>query len=89
MKAFAREGARDFDDDYWLALIHEGSSKMKMVYCKDSDGSRCYLRAVQGHSRGIPISPELMNYTFIPYNWKEHIDHRGIRGIFNPFWRLV
>ena len=67
VRAFAREGARDFDDDYWLVLIHEGSNKMRMEYCKDSNGSLCYLRAIQGHSGGIPISPELMNYTLIPH----------------------
>ena len=49
---------------------------MRMEYCKDSNGSLFYLRAVQGHSGGIPKSPELMKYTLIPYNWKEHIDHR-------------
>ena len=46
VRAFAREGARDFDDDYWLM-----------------------------HSGGIPISPELMEYTH--------------SGIFNPCWGVV
>ena len=78
LKAFAREEARDFDDGYWLMLIHEGSNKMRVEYCEDNNGSLCYFRAIQGHSGGAPISPELMNYTLIPYNWKEHIYHRGI-----------
>ena len=56
---------------------------MKAVIRKDSNTARtamdlCYLRATQGHSGGIPISPELMNYTFIPHKWKEYIFHRGI-----------
>ena len=37
----------------------------------------CYLRAIQGHSGGIPIMPELMGYTSIPLDWKEYISHRG------------
>ena len=37
----------------------------------------CYLRAIQGHSGGIAIRPEMMEYTFIPHNWKEYIFHGG------------
>ena len=50
MRASAREEARDFDDGYWLMLIHEGSNKMRIKYCEDNNGSLCYLRAIQGHS---------------------------------------
>ena len=60
-----REKARDFDDGYWLTLIHEGSNKMRIEYCEDRNGSVCYLRAVQGHPGGIPLTPESMNYTLI------------------------
>ena len=49
-----------------------------MEYWKDSNGSLCCLRAIQGLSGGIPISSELMKYTLFPDNWKEHIYHRGI-----------
>ena len=42
LRAFAQEGARDFD------------------------------------AGAIPISPELMKYTFIPYKRKEYTFHRGI-----------
>ena len=76
VRAIAREEARDFDDEYWLMLIHEGSNKMRIECCEDSHGSLCYLRAIQGHSGGIPISPELMKYTLLPCNWKDY--HRGI-----------
>ena len=37
-----------------------------MEYCKNKDGFLCYLRAIQGHSGGIPIEPELMGYVKIP-----------------------
>ena len=78
LRAFAQQGARDFDEGFWLHLIHEGSNKKRLECCKDNNGSLCYLRAIQGHSGGIPISPELMNHTLIPYKWKEYIFHRGI-----------
>ena len=78
MKAFAHKGARDFDDGYWLRLIHEGSTKKRLEYCQDKDGNLCYFRAIQGHSGGIPISPELMKYTPISYDWKKYLFHKGI-----------
>ena len=43
-------------------------------------------RALQGHSGGIPVRPEMMEYTLIPYNWKEYIFHNGILwNFFNQF----
>ena len=78
LRACAQQGAREFDEGFWLHLIHEGSNKRRLEWCKDNNGSLCYLRAIQGHSGGIPISPELMNHTLIPYKWKEYIFHRGI-----------
>ena len=30
LKAFAKHGARDFSEKYWLRLIHEGSSKTRV-----------------------------------------------------------
>ena len=85
LKAFAQERARDFDEGCWLHLIHEGSNKKRLEYCNDNNGSLCYLRAVQGHSGGSPISPELMNYKFIPYKWKVYIFHRGISWFFSVY----
>ena len=32
LKAFAKHGARDFSDEQWLRLIHEGSSKTRFEY---------------------------------------------------------
>ena len=60
LKAFAKHGARYFSDEQWLRLVHEGSSKTRSEYCEDSKNSLAYFRAIQGHSGGIPIDPELM-----------------------------
>ena len=75
--AFAKHGARDFSDEQWLRLIHEGSSKTRFEYCEDSKNSLACFRAIQGHSGGISSDPELMEYIRIPYNWKGYIFHRG------------
>ena len=60
-----------------LLLIHEGSSRKKKEYCEDSKKSLAYFRARQGHSGGISIDPELVEYIRIPYNWKEYVFHRS------------
>ena len=72
LKAFAKQEARDFSDTEWLGLIHQGSSKTRFEYCEDSKNSLAYFRAIQGHSGGITVAPELMGHTLIPYNWKEY-----------------
>ena len=35
VRAFARREARDFDDRYWLTLIHEGRNNMRIEYCAE------------------------------------------------------
>ena len=82
MRAFAHEGARDVDDGFWLRLIHDGSTKKRLEYCQDKDVNSSYCRAFQGHSGGIPTSPELMKYTPIPYDWEKYLHHRGSQWVF-------
>ena len=76
LKAFARHAAETFSDNDWIHLFHEGSSKRRVEYCEDHKNSLYYFRTIQGHSSGIPMVPELMGCTSIPYDWKEYIFHR-------------
>ena len=46
--------------------------RKRLEYCHDKDGDLCYFRAIQGHSGGIPISPELMKCTLFPYDLKQY-----------------
>ena len=71
MKTFAHKGARDFDDGYWLRLIHDGKTKKRLEYCQDNDAIFSDFRAIGGHSGSIPMSRELMNYTLIPHDCKK------------------
>ena len=87
VRAFAWEEARDFDDRYWLMLIQEGSKKMRIEYCEDKNGSLCYLRAIQGHSGGIPIKSRIGELTHLfPTIGRNTSTTEEFRGIFNPFW---
>ena len=60
LKAFAEHGAREFSEKHWLRPIREGSSKTRVEYCEDSKNSLAYFWAIQGHSGGISIDPELI-----------------------------
>ena len=77
MRKFALEGGRDFSDKAWLQMILKGSTIERIEYCNDEDEILRYLRAVQEHSGGIPIEPEVMHCVFILHNWKKYIFHRG------------
>ena len=47
-----------------------------------------FLPAVQGHTGGIPIEPELMDYVFIPHWWKKYVFHKGLHGTSTPYWDM-
>ena len=64
-------------DETWLQKIFEGSSKKRIVYCKNKDGIL---------SGGIPIEPDLMGYVKIPRNWKRYIFHRGLSWNIESFF---
>ena len=49
----------------------------RFEYCEHSKSSLIYIRAIQGHTGGNKIAPELMGHVAIPYNRKELVFHRG------------
>ena len=80
VKAFAQEEAQDFDDGYWLMLIHECSNIMRIENCNDNNGSLCSLRAFQGRSHKSKIT------RLFPRIGRSTSATEEFRGIFNPFW---
>ena len=61
----------------WIECFHRGSCKTRFEFCKDADGELVYIRAIQGHSGGTIIQPELMNHVPISHKWKHFICHMG------------
>ena len=74
LRKFDRDGVRDFNDEMWLPQIFAGSSKKRIEYCKTKIFFK--MRAIQGHSGGIPIEQASMGYVQVLPNWKKYIYHK-------------
>ena len=61
-KAFQKSGGRKFSDTDWPQYFFERSNKMRFQYCMNSNKSLLYIRAIQGHTGGNLIAPELMGH---------------------------
>ena len=57
----------------WVKHLQHGSQKTIFEIRKNADNELVYVRAIQGHSGGMTIQPELMNYVLISYEWKNFI----------------
>ena len=47
------------------------------MLCKIAKKCWAYLRALQGHTGGTAIAPEMMGHVLLPYRWKEFLYHEG------------
>ena len=62
----------------WSYVNSELNSRRKRNrHCKSSRNVLLCIRAIQGHTGGNVIAPELMGHVAIPYNLKELLFHRG------------
>ena len=74
---FRNQLEKEFTDEDWLHCLCLGSIKTRFEIYKDENGELRYIRAIQGHSGGMIISPKLVDYVIIPYTWKRYIYHVG------------
>ena len=74
---FRNQVEKEFTDEEWLHCVYLGNIKTRFGICKDEHGELRYVRAIQGHSGGMIISPRLMNYVMVPYTWKRFVYHVG------------
>ena len=74
---FQNQLEKEFTDEDWLHCFYLGSIETRFAICEDESGELKCIRAIQGHSGGMIISPRLMNYVMIPYKWKPFIHHVG------------
>ena len=63
---FRNQLEKEVTDDDWLHCFYLVIIQTRFEICKDENGELRYIRAIQGHSGGMIISPRLMNYVMIP-----------------------
>ena len=68
-------GGQHFSDSDWLQKMNKGINKTKFQYCKNSRHVLLYIRAIQGHTGGNAIAPELMGHVAVPYKWEDFRFH--------------
>ena len=61
----------------WIDALSRSSDKARVDNCEDQNGTIIRIRALQGHSHGVVINPNLFSLKQIPLNWKEHMYHTG------------
>ena len=65
IREFGSRGARDFLERDWPQQVYEGNDTTSFEYCVNSENSLMYIRAIQGHTGGNMIAPELMGQVAI------------------------
>ena len=57
---FRSQLEKELIDEDWLHCLYLGSIKTRFEICKDENGELRYIRAIQGHSGGVIISPNFI-----------------------------
>ena len=80
-KRFRNDGAEKCTDSQWWNYTHKGSNRVRFECCETFQNDLVYVRAIQGHSGGETIAPDLMNHVLLTLKWKDIMYHKG--SIFN------
>ena len=65
------------DKEEWIDAISFSTDKPRMEYCEFQNGTNICIRAVQGHSYGGAINPNLFSLKQVLLNWNEHTIRTG------------
>ena len=78
-KGNRRRCSMELDGSKTARSVSEGwmAKLLVPVLQKNSRDVLLHFRAIQGHTGGNVIAPELMGHVAIPYKWKEFLFHRG------------
>ena len=74
------EGASQWSLNDWISILAKGGeAKKRFQYCLNPNSSThiSYFRAIQEHSGGITIDPELQDKVLLPKGLTEYIYHVG------------
>ena len=62
---FRNQMDKEVTGEDWFRCFYLGNIKTRFEICNDENGELRYIRAIQGHSGEMIISPRLMNYPMI------------------------
>ena len=77
VRGFKDHVAERFTESQWIEHIYKRSNEVGFECCETPQKASTYLRAIQGHSSGTTIAPELMGRVLLPHGWEEFINHKG------------
>ena len=83
--AFQSEGAQTCSDSHGQDYIQKGTNKTRFQHCTNSNNSPLYVRAIQVHSGGELIAPDLMNHVAMPLRCEEFLYHSENSCTVNSF----
>ena len=63
------EQTQNWNREDWIDALSRSTDKPRTEYCEDHNGTIIYIRAVQGHSYGATMNPNLFSLIQMPLDW--------------------
>ena len=61
------DGGNNCTDRDWINFIWKRRNKTRFQYCQNSYNKLLYIRAIQGHTGGKMIEPEMLGHVLFPH----------------------
>ena len=55
------EQTQNCNKEHWIDALSRSTDKPRMEHCEAQNGAIIYTRAVQGHSHGVTMNPNLFS----------------------------